>query len=62
MCVPRDGAQGCDTMDCTGMLGGRDAVGSAMPQGTSSDANLQEEAPRGRIGLNLVRRGHTTWW
>lgn len=33
MYVPRDGAQGCDTMDCTGMLRGRDAVGSAMPQG-----------------------------
>lgn len=30
--------------------------------GTSGDANLQEEASRGRIGLNLVRRRHTIWW
>lgn len=33
-CVSQgNGTRGCDTMGYTGMLGGRDAVGSAMPQG-----------------------------
>lgn len=32
-CVSQgNGTRGCDTMDCTGMPRGRDAVGSAVPQ------------------------------
>lgn len=62
-CAPQgNGPQGRGTGDRAGALSGRDAAGTAAPRhprGTSGDANLQEEASGGGVGLNLVAGGHT---